>query len=75
MLVAEKVLKDNKGEVTDRRYMDASLPVEERAESLLAVMTPEDKMELIREGWGFPEYLICMCRPLRKWKLCMVFLW
>ena len=54
VLVAEKVLTDSKGKVTDRRYMDASLPVEERVESLLAVMTPEDKMELIREGWGIP---------------------
>ena len=27
--------------------MDPTLPVEERVESLLSVMTPEDKMELI----------------------------
>lgn len=66
MLVAEKVLKDNKGEVTDRRYMDASLPVEERVESLLAVMTPEDKMELIREGWGIPGIPHLYVPPITK---------
>jgi beta-glucosidase len=66
VLVAEKVLKDNKGEVTDRRYMDASLPVEERVESLLAVMTPEDKMELIREGWGIPGIPHLYVPPITK---------
>jgi len=54
VFVTEKVLTDSKGNVTDRRYMDASLPVEERVENLLAIMTPADKMELIREGWGIP---------------------
>ena len=66
VLVAEKVLTDSKGKVTDRRYMDASLPVEERVESLLAVMTPEDKMELIREG----PAAVCLpifCRHLTLW--------
>ena len=66
VLVAEKVLKDNKGEVTDRRYMDASLPVEERVESLLAVMTPEDKMELIRAGWGIPGIPHLYVPPITK---------
>lgn len=36
------------------RWMDASLPVEERVSLLLAAMTPADKMELLREGWGIP---------------------
>ena len=53
VLLADKVLKDRKGEKTSLRYMDPTLRVEERVESLLSVMTPEDKMELIREGWGF----------------------
>jgi len=39
---------------TDRPWMDATLSVDKRVELLLAVMTPEDKMELIREGWGIP---------------------
>ena len=66
VLVAEKVLTDSKGKVTDRRYMDASLPVEERVESLLAVMTPEDKMELIREGWGIPGIPHLYVPPITK---------
>lgn len=72
VLVAEKVLTDSKGKVTDRRYMDASLPVEERVESLLAVMTPEDKMELIVKDGGFPVFLIYMYRLSQKWKPYMV---
>ena len=48
VLLADKELKDRKGEKTSLRYMDPTLPVEERVESLLSVMTPEDKMELIR---------------------------
>ncbi|MDR2472755.1 MAG: glycoside hydrolase family 3 C-terminal domain-containing protein [Tannerella sp.] len=39
---------------TDKPWMNAQLPVDERVELLLAVMTPADKMELIREGWGIP---------------------
>ena len=66
VLVAEKVLTDSQGKVTDRRYMDASLPVEERVESLLAVMTPEDKMELIREGWGIPGIPHLYVPPITK---------
>jgi beta-glucosidase len=38
----------------DQPWMNASLPVEERVELILAVMTPNDKMELLREGWGIP---------------------
>lgn len=39
---------------SERRYMNPGLPLEERVENLLSQMTPEDKMELIREGWGIP---------------------
>lgn len=38
----------------DRPYMDADMPIDARVEALLSVMTPADKMELIREGWGIP---------------------
>ncbi|MDR2682339.1 MAG: glycoside hydrolase family 3 C-terminal domain-containing protein, partial [Dysgonamonadaceae bacterium] len=38
----------------DRPWLNPQLPVEERIERLLAVMTPADKMELLREGWGIP---------------------
>lgn len=37
-----------------RPWSDPKMPLEERVESLLSVMTPEDKMELLREGWGIP---------------------
>ena len=35
-------------------WKNAALQVDERVELLLAAMTPADKMELIREGWGIP---------------------
>lgn len=38
----------------DRAYMNPDLPLESRVENLLSVMTAEDKMELLREGWGIP---------------------
>jgi beta-glucosidase len=38
----------------DRPWLDPKMPLEARVESLLSVMTPEDKMELLREGWGIP---------------------
>lgn len=41
-------------EVKDKPWMNVNLSVEERCELLLAAMTPDDKMELIREGWGIP---------------------
>ncbi len=49
--------KDNKTQTTvagDQPWRNPQLPVEERVELLLAAMTPADKMELIREGWGIP---------------------
>jgi beta-glucosidase len=39
---------------TEKPWMNPKLPTEERVELLLAAMTPADKMELIREGWGIP---------------------
>lgn len=38
----------------DKPWLNAALPAGERVELLLAAMTPNDKMELIREGWGIP---------------------
>lgn len=38
----------------EKPWMNVQLPVEERVELLLAAMQPNDKMELIREGWGIP---------------------
>jgi beta-glucosidase len=37
-----------------RPWMDPRMPLEQRVENLLAAMTPADKMELLREGWGIP---------------------
>lgn len=48
------VAQVNSGEPGDRSYMNPDLPLEERVERLLAVMTIADKMELLREGWGIP---------------------
>lgn len=42
------------GETGEHLWNNPQLPVEERVELLLAVMTPADKMELLREGWGIP---------------------
>jgi len=39
---------------TAQPWMNANLPVEERINLVLAAMTPADKMELLREGWGIP---------------------
>ena len=52
-------LQDKKAEIEQiplekRVYMNPDLPLEERVESLLSVMTIDDKMELLREGWGIP---------------------
>jgi len=35
---------------------EPSMPLEKRVETLLAAMAPEDKMELLREGWGSPVF-------------------
>jgi beta-glucosidase len=35
-------------------WRNPELPVEQRVEAVLAAMTPADKMELLREGWGIP---------------------
>lgn len=64
--LAEKKLTDRKGQITDKRYMDPTFPVDERVESLLSVMTPEDKMELIREGWGIPGIPHLYVPPITK---------
>lgn len=53
-VVPVKADHKKEGVRTNLAYMDPELPVEERVESLLAIMTPEDKMELVREGWGIP---------------------
>jgi beta-glucosidase len=37
-----------------RPWLDVKMPLEQRVESILSVMTPADKMELLREGWGIP---------------------
>jgi beta-glucosidase len=35
-------------------WLDPQMPLGQRVETLLAAMTPADKMELLREGWGIP---------------------
>jgi len=46
--------KKVEGEMAEQPWRDTQLPVDKRVELLLAAMTPEDKMELLREGWGIP---------------------
>ncbi|MDH7460122.1 glycoside hydrolase family 3 C-terminal domain-containing protein [Chitinophagaceae bacterium 26-R-25] len=41
-------------ELKNKPWLNASLPVSERVLLLLKVMTPAQKMELLREGWGIP---------------------
>ncbi len=38
--------------VKNRDYMDPNLPTEERVKRLLAVMTPAEKIDLLKESWG-----------------------
>lgn len=66
VLLAKKEMTDRKGNKTDLPYMDPTMPVEERVESLLGVMKPEDKMELIREGWGIPGIPHLYVPPITK---------
>lgn len=66
VLFAKKEMTDRKGNKTDLPYMDPTMPVEERVESLLGVMKPEDKMELIREGWGIPGIPHLYVPPITK---------
>lgn len=66
VFLADEELKNHKGDKTTLRYMDPRLPVNERVESLLSVMTPEDKMELIREGWGIPGIPHLYVPPITK---------
>ncbi len=40
--------------VHEKPWLNPQLPLEERVKSLMAAMTPADKMELLREGWGIP---------------------
>jgi beta-glucosidase len=47
-------LGDTTGVAANRPWMNPSMPLDQRVESLLAAMTPADKMELLREGWGIP---------------------
>jgi len=41
-------------ELKNKPWLNASLSVNERVLLLLKVMTPAQKMELLREGWGIP---------------------
>lgn len=66
VLLANRQMADHNGNKTSLLYMDPTLPVEERVESLLQVMTPEDKMELIREGWGIPGIPHLYVPPITK---------
>lgn len=40
--------------IADRPWMNPGMPLEKRVESILSAMTVDEKMELLREGWGIP---------------------
>lgn len=42
----------SKGDMSDRAYMDPSLDIDLRIQSVMEYMTIEDKMGLLRESWG-----------------------
>lgn len=65
-VLKEKAFTDRKGQPTDLPYMDPSMPVDVRVESLLAHMTTADKMELLREGWGIPGIPHLYVPPITK---------
>ncbi|MGV8092554.1 MAG: glycoside hydrolase family 3 C-terminal domain-containing protein [Mangrovibacterium sp.] len=52
--VGYTALKNESGVTIEKPCMNASLPVKARVDLLMAAMTPEDKLELLREGWGIP---------------------
>ena len=48
---------DNKDQTvlnSDKPWMNPKMPLEDRVEAVLAAMTINEKMELIRESWGIP---------------------
>lgn len=56
-VVYAQSIDQNKSSVAlgdEQVWRNPSLPIEERVETLLAAMSPEDKMELLRESWGIP---------------------
>jgi len=38
----------------DKPWLNPKLPIDQRVTTLLSIMTPAQKMELLREGWGIP---------------------
>jgi beta-glucosidase len=47
-------------------WLNTQLSIDERVELVLAAMTPEEKMELIREGWGIPGVARLGIPPITK---------
>ena len=43
-----------KGGGAPKPWLNPKLPIEQRVSTLLSIMTPAQKMELLREGWGIP---------------------
>ncbi|HTJ12202.1 MAG TPA: glycoside hydrolase family 3 C-terminal domain-containing protein [Dinghuibacter sp.] len=50
----------------DKPWLDPHQGLERRVSSLLAVMTPAQKMELLREGWGIPGIPALGIPPMNK---------
>ena len=56
----------NTPKVKKMPWYNSTLSIDERVESVLAEMTPRDKMEMIREGWGIPGIKHLGIPPITK---------
>jgi beta-glucosidase len=52
--------------IKERPWMNRRLTASQRVELLLAVMTPEQKIDLLREGWGIPGIAALGIPPVNK---------
>ncbi|MDB5018423.1 MAG: beta-glucosidase [Mucilaginibacter sp.] len=52
--------------IKERPWMNTRLTTSQRVELLLAVMTPEQKIGLLREGWGIPGIAALGIPPVNK---------
>jgi len=57
---------DNVTAISDQPWLNSQMPINERVESVLLAMTPADKMELLREGWGIPGIPHLGIPPINK---------
>ncbi|GAB6012247.1 glycoside hydrolase family 3 C-terminal domain-containing protein [Viscerimonas tarda] len=54
VFLTEAEVKADSNTPADRPYMNPKMPLEQRVASVLSLMTVEEKILLLREGWGIP---------------------